>query len=124
VLSGIIIITIQRLVCYFDIRSTFSAFILLLLPSKYPSFDGCGLQRLGAYASTENVRSQRALAKVGFTREGTLRAYHRFGGRAHDVHVYALLRAEFSAGPLAGVPATVAGDPPAAFSARSAARPS
>jgi len=88
------------------------------------AFDGCGLQRLGAYASTENVRSQRALAKVGFTREGTLRAYHRFGGRAHDVHVYALLREEFSAGPLAGVPATVAGDPPAAFSARSAARPS
>lgn len=37
VLSGIII-TIQRLVCYFDIRSTFSTFILLLLPSKYPSY--------------------------------------------------------------------------------------
>jgi ribosomal-protein-alanine N-acetyltransferase len=88
------------------------------------AFDGCGLQRLGAYASTENPRSQAALAKVGFTREGTLRSFHRFGGRAHDVHVYALLREEFAAGPLAAVAAEVGGQPPPRFAATSAARPS
>lgn len=81
------------------------------------AFDGCGLHRLGAYASTENPRSQRALEKVGFTREGTLRAFHRFGGRAHDVHVYALLREAFAAGPLAEVPVEVRGRPPRAFAA-------
>jgi ribosomal-protein-alanine N-acetyltransferase len=88
------------------------------------AFDGCGLQRLGAYASTENPRSQRALEKVGFAREGTLRAFHRFGGRAHDVHLYALLREDFAAGPLAAVPAEVGGQPPPRFAATSAARPS
>ena len=81
------------------------------------AFDGCGLQRLGAYASTENPRSQRALEKVGFTREGTLRAFHRFGGRAHDVHVYALLREEFADGPLAAVPAELSGTAPEGFRA-------
>lgn len=88
------------------------------------AFDGCGMQRLGAYASTENPRSQRALERLGFRREGTLLAFHRFGGRAHDVHLYALLREEFLAGPLAAVPVTVAGEAPPAFAARPAARPS
>ena len=81
------------------------------------AFDGCGLERLGAYAGTENPRSQRALEKAGFVREGTLRAFHRHGDRARDVHVYGLLRAEFEAGPLGAVVAELAGTPPAAFSA-------
>jgi [ribosomal protein S5]-alanine N-acetyltransferase len=81
------------------------------------AFDGCGMERLGAYASTRNPRSQRALVKVGFRHEGTLRAFHRHGDAVHDVHVYGLLAAEFARGPLAQVPATLEGAPPAAFSA-------
>ena len=76
------------------------------------AFDGCGLHRLGAYASTDNVRSQKALAKAGFTHEGTLRAFHRHGEVVHDVDVFSLLRAEWAAGPLAGVPCTLEGEPP------------
>lgn len=87
------------------------------------AFDGCGLERLGAYASTENARSQRALVKAGFVREGTLRRFHRHGDRVHDVHVYALLREEFERGALAAVPARVAGAPPAAFDGRGVAPP-
>jgi len=86
------------------------------------AFEGCGLHRLGAYASTENARSQRALEKAGFAREGTLRAFHRHGDRVHDVHVYALLREDFAGGPLAAVPAEVGGTAPEGF--RSAGRPS
>ena len=81
------------------------------------AFQGCGMERLGAYASTENARSQRALAKAGFTREGTLRAFHRHGDHVHDVHVYGLLREDWERGPLAAVPGAVEGDPPAAFRA-------
>ena len=86
------------------------------------AFDGCGLERLGAYAGTRNERSQRALEKAGFVREGTLRAYHRHGDRVADVHVYGLLRTEFAAGPLASVPVELTGEPPEAF--RAAVRPS
>jgi ribosomal-protein-alanine N-acetyltransferase len=39
------------------------------------AFDGCAMERLGAYAGTANARSQRALEKAGFVREGTLRAF-------------------------------------------------
>ncbi len=38
-----------------------------------------GLERLGAYADLDNPRSQRALANVGFQREGVLRRWHRHG---------------------------------------------
>ena len=79
------------------------------------AFDACGLHRLGSYASTGNARSRRALEKLGFAHEGTLRHYHRHGGTAHDVDVFSLLREEFLAGPLAEVRATVEGEPPPAF---------
>jgi [ribosomal protein S5]-alanine N-acetyltransferase len=79
------------------------------------AFEGCGLERLGSYASVENVRSRRALERLGFVCEGTLRRYHRHGGRSRDVHVFSLLRDEWAGGPLAAVPARVAGVPPAAF---------
>lgn len=86
------------------------------------AFDGCGLERLGAYAGVDNLRSQRALAKAGFRHEGTLRAFHRHGDRVHDVHVLSLLRADFERSPLAEIEARIDGDPPAAFSARARAR--
>jgi ribosomal-protein-alanine N-acetyltransferase len=79
------------------------------------AFDACGVERLGSYAGTANTRSRRALEKVGFVHEGTLRRYHRHGDRALDVDVFSLLREEFLAGPLAAVPVTVEGRPPAAF---------
>ena len=81
------------------------------------AFDGCRLERLGAYASTDTVRSRRALEKAGFVHEGTLRAFHRHGERVHDVDVFGLLRSDWERGPLAGVPVELSGAPPAAFSA-------
>jgi [ribosomal protein S5]-alanine N-acetyltransferase len=82
------------------------------------AFGVLGLERVGAYAAVGNPRSQRALEKLGFTAEGTLRELHRHGDRVHDVRVYSLLRRELGGTPLAAVPAEVAGDPPPAFVVR------
>lgn len=79
------------------------------------AFGLLGLDRLGAYANVEHVRSQRALERVGFQREGVLRRYHRHGGSALDVVVFGLLREDWELGELAGVPVEVAGAPPPAF---------
>src|SRR5215212_5142051 len=46
------------------------------------AFGVLGLERLGAYSNVDNIRSQRALERTGFLREGVLRGYHRHGGRA------------------------------------------
>ena len=74
-----------------------------------------GLDRVGAYSNVEHARSQRALERVGFRREGVLRRYHRHRGRALDVVVYGLLRDDWASGPLAALPVEVAGAPPPAF---------
>jgi ribosomal-protein-alanine N-acetyltransferase len=74
-----------------------------------------GLDRLGAYSNVEHDRSQRALERIGFRREGVLRGFHRHGDRTLDVVVFGLLRAEWEAGGLPSVPVTVTGRPPAAF---------
>lgn len=79
------------------------------------AFELLGLERLGAYSDVEHARSQRALERVGFRREGVLRHYHRHGGRPLDVAVFGLLRADWEAGPLAAVPVQVSGAPPPAF---------
>jgi ribosomal-protein-alanine N-acetyltransferase len=79
------------------------------------AFETLGLERLSAYASTENPRSQRALEKVGFRLEGTLRGWHRHGSTVHDVNIYALLREEWAGSPLARVPVEVHGAPPDAW---------
>ncbi len=71
-----------------------------------------GLERLGAYAAVGHGRSQRALEKVGFRREGVLRNWHRHGDVVHDVVVYGLLASEWRGD---AVPVTVEGAPPAAF---------
>lgn len=55
------------------------------------AFRGLGLERVGAYADVRNARSQRALEKLGFVREGILRGYHRHGDARKDVVLYALL---------------------------------
>lgn len=74
-----------------------------------------GLERVGAYSNVEHVRSQRALERIGFQREGVLRRFHRHDGRALDVVIFGLLRAEWEAGPLAAVAVQVSGQPPPAF---------
>lgn len=81
----------------------------------HAAFEICGLERIGAYANPENTRSARALERVGFVREGTLRGWHRHGDRQLDVHVYGMLRADWEAGPLRDVRATAIGRPPAAW---------
>lgn len=90
------------------------------------AFGALGLERLGAYADLDNPRSQAALAKLGFEREGVLRRWHRHGDQVHDVLVYSLLKEEWERSPLAAEPVRIEGDPPASFTAgfSSAAVPS
>ena len=82
------------------------------------AFRVLGLERLGAYADLDNPRSQRALASIGFQREGVLRRWHRHGSAVHDVLVYSWLKEEFVRSPLAAIEVRVDGDPPAAFTAQ------
>jgi ribosomal-protein-alanine N-acetyltransferase len=79
------------------------------------AFAVLGLDRLGAYSNVDHLRSQYALERVGFQREGLLRRYHRHGERALDVVVLGLLRSEWESGPLREVDVTVTGAPPPAF---------
>jgi ribosomal-protein-alanine N-acetyltransferase len=78
-------------------------------------FDTLGLDRLTAWANTRNGRSQLALERVGFQREGVLAGWHRHGDTLHDVVVFGMLRGDWQRSPLAGIPVTVRGTPPAAF---------
>jgi ribosomal-protein-alanine N-acetyltransferase len=79
------------------------------------AFGPMRLGRLGAYTNVENTRSAASLERAGFAREGTLRAWHRHGDAALDVHVFGLLRAEWERSELARIPVEVHGRPPAAF---------
>jgi ribosomal-protein-alanine N-acetyltransferase len=79
------------------------------------AFEICGLERLGAYSNPDNVRSARALERVGFTREGTLRGWHRHGDRQLDVHIFGMLRADWASGPLREVRVAAIGRPGAAW---------
>ena len=49
------------------------------------------MDRLTAWANTRNGRSQVALERVGFKREGVLRAFHRHGDVLHDVVVFGMI---------------------------------
>lgn len=79
------------------------------------AFELLGLERLGAYANVAHERSQRALERLGFTREGVLRRYHRHRGEGLDVVVFGLLRDDWRNSPLAAVEVECAGAPPPAF---------
>jgi [ribosomal protein S5]-alanine N-acetyltransferase len=79
------------------------------------AFGTLGVERLGAYADVRNGRSQAALERVGFTREGVLKAFHRHHDGARDVATYAMLRNEWRVSRLARVTAVVSGDPPPEF---------
>ena len=79
------------------------------------AFERLGFERLTAWAGTRNGRSQAALERIGFRREGVLSAWHRHGDRTYDVVVYGLLRAAWERSPLRSVPAVVEGTPPPGF---------
>jgi len=79
------------------------------------AFHTLGLERLGAYAAVENERSRRALERLGFRPEGTLRRWHRHGESVYDVVTHSLLREEWEGSALAAVPVEVSGAPPAAW---------
>jgi ribosomal-protein-alanine N-acetyltransferase len=79
------------------------------------AFQRLGMQRLTAWANTRNGRSQRALERIGFRREGVLTAWHRHGDTMHDVVVFGMLAAGWERSPLRGVPVTIEGTPPPAF---------
>ncbi|MDX6680140.1 MAG: [ribosomal protein S5]-alanine N-acetyltransferase [Solirubrobacteraceae bacterium] len=78
-------------------------------------FELLGLERIGSYTNVAHERSQRALERLGFEREGVLRGYHRHDEQPLDVVVFGLLRPSWEAGPLRDVPVAVAGEPPAPF---------
>jgi ribosomal-protein-alanine N-acetyltransferase len=80
------------------------------------AFRRLGMDRLTAWANTRNGRSQAALERVGFQREGVLRSWHRHGEHVHDVVVFGMLREGWERSPLHAVPAEVEGTPPAVFS--------
>jgi [ribosomal protein S5]-alanine N-acetyltransferase len=79
------------------------------------AFEHLGLDRLTAWANTRNGRSQIALERVGFRREGVLAGWHRHGDVVHDVVVFGMLRADWERSALRSVPVQVRGTPPAAF---------
>jgi [ribosomal protein S5]-alanine N-acetyltransferase len=79
------------------------------------AFRRLGMDRLTAWANTRNGRSQIALERVGFRREGVLRGWHRHGDTLHDVVVFGMTRADWEGSALAAVPAEVGGTPPTAF---------
>jgi ribosomal-protein-alanine N-acetyltransferase len=72
------------------------------------AFATLGLGRVSAYAHPDNVRSLKALEKLGFAREGLLRDWHVHRGQRRDVVILGLLRAELERSPLATVPVRVA----------------
>jgi RimJ/RimL family protein N-acetyltransferase len=60
-------------------------------------FDTLGLYRIEAFVDVDNDRSGALLRRLGFVREGTLRAMYFFDGRWHDHHLYALLATDRAA---------------------------
>jgi N-acetyltransferase len=79
------------------------------------AFRRLGMERLTAWASTRNGRSQVALERLGFRREGRLAAWHRHGDTAYDVVVFGLVRAAWERSRLHAMPVAVDGTPPPAF---------
>jgi ribosomal-protein-alanine N-acetyltransferase len=79
------------------------------------AFGRLNMERLGAWADVRNPRSQRALERLGFVREGTLRGFHRHGDERRDVVSYSLLRDEWQQSALAGVDVAVIGEVPPEF---------
>jgi ribosomal-protein-alanine N-acetyltransferase len=54
------------------------------------------LERIEARCAIDNLASQKVLERIGFQREGRLRAYFKLRGERVDNYLYALLRREWS----------------------------
>ena len=67
------------------------------------AFATLGLGRVSAYAHPDNVRSLKALERLGFTREGVLRGWHVHRGKRRDVVMLSMLREEWERSPLVAV---------------------
>jgi ribosomal-protein-alanine N-acetyltransferase len=85
------------------------------------AFRTLGLERLGAYADLDNPRSQAALDRIGFRREGVLRHWHRHGDTVHDVITYSWLKGEWEQSELARLQIEIVGVAPPAFRCLSSA---
>jgi len=59
-------------------------------------FETLGLNRVVIECATENVRSRRIPERLGFTEEGVLRDAEKLYGTYHDLHVYAMLRRDWT----------------------------
>lgn len=59
------------------------------------AFGPLDLRRIQSIVHVENVRSQRALEKLGFRREGLLRRYRWIRGEPWDLYMYSLLPEEW-----------------------------
>ena len=60
------------------------------------------VERVGASCDVDNVPSYRLLERLGFRREGTLKSALYHHARWHDVLVYGVTRAEWTARPARG----------------------
>lgn len=60
------------------------------------------MQRVEADCDIDNERSQRLLERLGFQREGTLRAFARMPGGRRDFYLYSLIAGEWPPDPADG----------------------
>jgi [ribosomal protein S5]-alanine N-acetyltransferase len=79
------------------------------------AFAGLRLDRVTAWCSTDNGRSQTALDRLGFVNEGVLRRWHVHHGDPKDVTSYPRLRVVWLAGELARAPVEIVGRIPPQF---------
>ena len=79
------------------------------------AFRGLGLERVTAWCGTDNGRSQKALERLGFVREGVLRRWHLHGDESKDVIAYGMIRSEWEESPLAREPSEIVGRVPPQF---------
>jgi [ribosomal protein S5]-alanine N-acetyltransferase len=79
------------------------------------AFRGLGLERVTAWCGTDNGRSQTALERLGFVREGVLRHWHVHAGEPKDVIAYGMLRSDWEASGLADEAVEIIGRIPPQF---------
>lgn len=82
------------------------------------AFGGLSLGRVTAWCGADNARSQTALERLGFVREGVLRRWHVHDGDPKDAISYSMLREEWQASELAQTPVEIIGRIPRQFLVR------
>jgi N-acetyltransferase len=79
------------------------------------AFAGLDLDRVTAWCGAENGRSQAALERLGFVKEGILRRWHVHHGVPQDAISYSMLREEWQGSELARAPIEIVGRIPSQF---------